>query len=85
MELLQAMSRGSVSLFNMDEELIKIEITPVEAIMFRDWQQFHNTFALLIKSGVFDLKNGSATIHFDSKGTIQKIERKDNLFDSRNA
>lgn len=67
----------------MQEDLIKIEITNPEAVMFRSFMEFNQTFALMVKSGVFDMKNGSATIHFDSQGKIQKIERKDSLFDSR--
>jgi hypothetical protein len=66
----------------MDNE-IKIFLTTPEAIMFRDYQKFHETFALLCSKGVFDMVNGSITMHFDSNGTIQKIERHDNLYDSR--
>lgn len=62
---------------------ITIYLTTPEAIAFRSYQQFHETFALLVKSGVFDIKNGSATIHFDAQGIIQKIERKDSMFDAR--
>ena len=69
----------------MQDELIKIEITTPEAVMFRSFMEFNQTFALMVKSGIFDIKGGSATIHFDSQGKIQKIERKDNLFDARNA
>lgn len=69
----------------MQDDLIKIEITTPEAIMFRSFMEFNQTFSLLVKSGVFDCKNGSITMHFDSQGKIQKIERKDNLFDARNA
>lgn len=65
------------------EQLIKIELTTVEAIQFRDWQQFHSTFALLAKSGVFDIKNGSAVLHFDPDGNIKKIERADTLYNER--
>lgn len=66
----------------MDKEVTIILTTP-EAIMWRDYQQFHAAFALLVSRGIFDVKNGSVTIHFDSLGNIAKIERKDNLFDLR--
>lgn len=62
---------------------VTIILTTPEAIQFRNFQQFHETFALLCKSGVFDMKNGQATIHFDAQGNIAKIERKDSLFDVR--
>ena len=67
----------------MPEQEIQIFLTTPEAIMFRDFQQFHKTFALLTSNGVFDIINGSVTIHFDSEGTIKKIERHDSLFDAR--
>lgn len=66
----------------MDNE-IKIFLTTPEAIMFKDFQQFHQTFALLCSSGVFDVRNGSVTIHFDNESNIKKIERNDSLYDSR--
>lgn len=62
---------------------IQIFLTTPEAMLFRSFQQFHATFALLAQKGVFDIKSGSATLHFDSQGNIQKIERHDNLFDAR--
>ena len=67
----------------MPEDLIRIEITTPEAMLFRDFQQFHKTFALLTTKGVFDIKGGSAVIHFDIEGNIAKIERHDNLYDIR--
>lgn len=51
--------------------------------MFKDFQKFHETFALLVSKGVFDIKSGSATIHFDSQGEIALIERNDRLYNRR--
>jgi hypothetical protein len=65
------------------EPQVTIFLTTPEAQMFKDFQQFHKTFQLLCEKGVFDIKAGSATIHFDNNGFIQKIERHDNLFDAR--
>lgn len=62
---------------------IQIFLTTPEAMMFREFQQFHNTFALLCSKGVFDIKGGSATIHFDANGNIKNITRSDTLFDDR--
>lgn len=62
---------------------ITIFLTTPEAEMFKSFQQFHKTFELLCQTGVFDIKSGSATIHFDKDGVIKKIERNDSLFDSR--
>lgn len=65
------------------EDLIKIEVTTPEAIAFRQFMQFHSNFIILLNSGVFNINNGTATLHFNQDGEIKKIERKDNLFDSR--
>lgn len=64
-------------------EPITIVLTTPEAVMFRDFQRFHETFALLCSKGVFDMRAGSVTMHFDFQGNIQKIERHDSLFDAR--
>lgn len=64
---------------------VTIILTHPEAVMFRDYQQFHDTFALLVKQGVFDCKNGSITMHFDANGNVQRIERKDDLYNVRHA
>ncbi len=64
-------------------EQITVFLTTPEAELFKSYQQYHLTFKLLCEKGVFDIKNGSAVIHFDSLGYIQKIERHDSLFDNR--
>ena len=67
----------------MNNEDITIILSTPDAMLFRNFQQFHATFALLCKNGVFDQKNGKITLHFDSHGNIAKIERQDSLFDAR--
>ncbi len=67
----------------MDKPQVTIFLTTPEAELFKNYQQFHQTFALLCKSGVFDIKSANVTLHFDSLGNIAKIERHDTLFDSR--
>ena len=64
-------------------EEITVFLTTPEALAFREFQKFHEIFALMCKSGVFDTTNGSITMHFDSEGMIKKIERHDSLYDSR--
>jgi hypothetical protein len=65
------------------EPQVAIYLTTPEALMFKDFQKFHETFALLVSKGVFDIKSGSATIHFDSQGEIALIERNDRLYNRR--
>ena len=67
----------------MPPQTVTIFLTNPEAELFKSFNQFHKTFELLCSKGVFDIKSGSAVIHFDNNGYIQKIERHDSLFDSR--
>ena len=62
---------------------ITIFLTPPEAVLFKDFQQYHQTFTLLCQKGVFGIKGGSATIHFDEYGNIGDIERHDKLYSAR--
>lgn len=64
-------------------EQVTIFLTTPEAELFKSYQQFHETFALLVRQGVFDVKSGSVTINFDAQGQIGSIERKDTLFNRR--
>ena len=67
----------------MPQDQVIVYLTTPEAELFKSMQQFHSTFALLCSSGVFDTKNGSCEIHFDSNGEIKKIEKHVSLYDSR--
>lgn len=46
--------------------LISIELTPDIAVKLR----------FMVESGVFDIRDGSATLHFAANGKLNKIERK---------
>jgi len=65
------------------EQTTTIFLTPLQAQQFLEFQKNHAMFVFMLQNKVFDIKNGSATIHFDSNGVIGKIERNDTLFDSR--
>ena len=64
-------------------ENVTLILSTPEALLFKNFQEFHKTFALLVEKGVFDIKNGSAVIHFDQAGYVQKIERHDSLYNAR--
>lgn len=63
---------------------VTLILTPPEVLLFKDFQQYHDTFTLLVNKGVFNITSGNVTIHFDDKGSIQRIERKDDLYNKRN-
>lgn len=46
-------------------------------------EELNKKFALLCESGVWDIRGGSAVLHFDKFGTLVRIERHDALFDTR--
>ncbi len=55
---------------------VTIFLTTPEAELFKSYQQFHQTFALLVTKGVFDIKTGQATLNFFN-GELQTIEKKE--------
>ena len=44
--------------------MIAIELNQEEAQLFVEFQKNYKNFEILYKSGIFDLKNGHAEIHF---------------------
>ncbi len=53
---------------------VTIFLTTPEAALWKDYQQFHATFALLVEKGVFDIGYGSATLNF-AGGELQNITK----------
>ena len=62
---------------------VTIFLTTPDALLFKEFQQFHKTFALLCSKGVFDTKNGSITLHFGPSGEISSIVRQDSLYNAK--
>lgn len=58
----------------MTKTPIKIELTEEDAVMFAQFQKRYAFFNLLESLKVFDIKNGSLTIHFDKFGGLGKIK-----------
>lgn len=59
---------------------ITIFLPEKEAEMFVLFQKHFELFKLLQDKGVFDQKNSAITLHFDSNGTLQVINRADFLY-----
>jgi len=62
------------------EDKTTLFVVPAEAAMFLVFQQNYDTFSTLADAGTFSIRNGSATLHFDSAGVLQTIERRDYLY-----
>lgn len=44
------------------------------------FQEYFDTFSILIDRGVFQQKNAAISLHFDNNGTLQTIQRADFLY-----
>lgn len=64
-------------------EQIAVYVADEEAQKFLLFQQYYEPFTVLLDSGVFNIRNGSAILHFDNEGTLQAINRADVLYSRR--
>lgn len=55
-------------------ELIKIELTPTECEIFRQFRQYQDTFQIMLNHGVFSVQKGTVTINFDKNGNLGSID-----------
>lgn len=62
---------------------IAVYIPDEDAQKFLLFQQYYDVFSLMVESGVFDIKNGSAALHFDKNGELLAINRADILYSKR--
>lgn len=53
--------------------MIKLEITEEDALLFKLFREYQDEFRLLVEHNIFEIKNGSAEIHFDSRGNMASI------------
>lgn len=59
----------------MVEELIKVELTPYDAVLFVEFQKRYAFIKLMESIGAFDLKSGAVTIEFDRMGQIKDVKK----------
>ena len=62
---------------------IAVEMTEIEAADFVEYQRNRILFSMLLNAGVFSIKNGNGTLHFDEKGVLKKITTDYVLYDQR--
>jgi hypothetical protein len=68
----------------MNNEVI-ILLSEIEAKKWVTFQKHYDLFMLLVEKGVFDQKNGSVALHFDSVGNLQTIQRADILYSKKHS
>jgi hypothetical protein len=54
--------------------MVTIELTDEEALLFRKFREKQDTFMTLEEAGVFDIRNGKATLNFDANGTLCEVD-----------
>ena len=67
----------------MSEQNIPVYMPDADAEKFLLFQEHYETFCLMVNSGVFDVRNGSVTMHMDNNGAIKAINRLDVLYSHR--
>lgn len=55
--------------------MVIIELSDADAQSFALWRKYQGNFEVLLSSGAFDIKNGSAEVHFDHLGRIATVKR----------
>ena len=62
-----------------DNQLIKIEISTTEAIMFRNFMKYHDLFLVLQKNGILDMQFGKCTLNF-ANGMLQNVVKEEVVY-----
>lgn len=52
-----------------------LELTRHDAALFVLFQQYYNDFGFMVQSGVFDIRNGKASLQFDEFGHLKNIKK----------
>ncbi len=76
------MMSDSSSKKTMNEPLT-IFIEPIDVNRWKLFQQYYDPFATIVQANVFDIRNGFARLHFDNTGTLQVIEREDQIYNRK--
>ncbi len=69
-----------VCLVKVTMDKIAVFVPDAEAQQFLLFQQYFEPFNVMLGAGVFNIRSGSATLHFDGDGTLKTINRSDVLY-----
>lgn len=59
------------------ETLIKVELSPEDAVLFKEYMKRYAFMKLLESIGAFNMKSGSLVVHFDNLGQIASIDKQE--------
>lgn len=57
-----------------DQQTTNIELSEIDARLFVEFQKNYNTFCILQNSGVFNIRNGNAVVHFNRDGVLCEVD-----------
>ena len=55
-------------------ELVRVDLTAEDAALFWEFQKHREAFAVMLKAGVFHMKQGTATLSYSPEGVLTGIE-----------
>lgn len=55
-------------------EMITIELTEEEAMLFRAFREYQSQFTDIYDSGVFNVRSGKAVLHFNVDGVLDSVD-----------
>ena len=53
---------------------LSIELSEEDAILFRKFREHQDVFQTFVRLGVFNIRTGNTTIHFDNEGKVSLID-----------
>jgi hypothetical protein len=59
--------------------MIVVELNEEDARLFTMFQEHHDFIKLLKNIGVFNIKNGSVTVHFSHVGEIVSVDKQEHF------
>ena len=82
-EVAEAIETGIRNIYK-DMEIIKIPVYMIDedARKFLLFQEHYDLITLLLENKIYEMKNGSITLHFDGDCAVRKIESNKVLFKS---
>lgn len=60
--------------------MINVKLTKKDAEQFKKFMEYYDIFGVLVSSGIFELKNTSATLNFNNDGVLMDIDTETKVY-----
>lgn len=57
------------------EDTTIVYMTPEQVALFILFQKYYDSIAFMISQNVFEIKHGSCTLHFNSRGALISLDK----------